>query len=83
MTESLQQAGRELPEDRSNGPAGRANHNDRSIDGADPARFGELLGYKSPIAPLQALDVGEMRGKRTKLRARVEQLGNGFGGHDG
>jgi hypothetical protein len=43
--------------------------------------LGELLGCKSPIAFLQALDVFEPLGERPKLGIIDEQLGDGFRSH--
>jgi murein DD-endopeptidase MepM/ murein hydrolase activator NlpD len=83
FAQSLEQPGRELPEDRGDGSAGRADNNGRSVNGAHPARFGEGPGCKSPIAALQAPDVREPRCERLELGAGAEELGDGFGGHDG
>jgi murein DD-endopeptidase MepM/ murein hydrolase activator NlpD len=70
-----------MPEGRRHGPRGRANNNGGSVYGAYAARFGELLGGKSPVALLQALDVFKPLGERPKLGIVDEQLGDGFGSH--
>ncbi len=70
-----------MPQGRRYRSAVRANNNSRSINGAYPARIGEPLGCESPIAPLQALDVGKPLGERPELGVAVEESGNGFGGH--
>jgi murein DD-endopeptidase MepM/ murein hydrolase activator NlpD len=70
-----------MPQGRRNRPAVRANNDGRSINGAYPARIGEPLGCESPIAPLQALDVGKPLGERPQLGVGVEESGDGFGGH--
>src|SRR6202171_5515993 len=70
-----------MPQGRRNRPAVRANNYGRSINGAYPARIGEPRGCESPIAPLQALDVGKPLGERPELGVAVEESGDGFGGH--
>jgi hypothetical protein len=46
-----------------------------------PARIAELFGCESPIALLQALDLQQPLGERSKLGVFIEQLGDGFGSH--
>jgi len=72
-----------MTQGRGNRSARRANDNNRSVNGAHPACFGEPFGSESPIAPLQALDLSESRLKRLELDVFVEKAGDGIGGHWG
>jgi len=81
FAQALEHPRRELAEDRCDGTARRANDNNRSFNGAYPARFGERFGYQSPVAALQAPEVRESSRDGVQLGAR-EVLGDAIGGHD-
>ena len=54
-------------------PSGRADNDNRSIDGAHPAALGEGARYDCAIAPLQALDVPSLR-QRPRARRLSSSL---------
>ena len=66
---------------RGNRPRRSSDHNGSSVYGAHPARLTELIGCESPVALLQALDLQQPLGERSKLGVFIEQLGDGFGSH--